>query len=236
MIRLKNITKEYTSGNKVMTVLDNINIVINRQDFLAIMGPSGSGKSTLLHILGCIEEPTLGEYFLEDVDVTLLNDKELSRIRNEHYAFIFQQYNLIPELNVVENVIMPMVFAGHSYTKSKERAYELLKKVEMGDRLRNFPNQLSGGEQQRVAIARALSNDPTLILADEPTGNLSSRMGLEIIEILKELNVEGASIVLVTHDHRVASHAKRLICLMDGQIKDDFNMTDTFDLERYIDF
>jgi len=192
------------------------------------MGPSGSGKSTLLHILGGLDQPTSGAYLLEDVDITELSDKELSRIRNRHFGFIFQGYNLFPELSALENVEVPMMYAGKPKGESAKRAQELLDMMGLAHRFHHYPNQLSGGEQQRVAIARALANDPTLILADEPTGNLASDQGDEILRLLQKLNDGGATIVLVTHDPWAGSFGKRLIRLKDGQIAQDAPITRRF--------
>lgn len=218
MIRLENIEKHYALGNTIVRALDGVSLEINRGDYLSIMGPSGSGKSTLLHILGCLDVPTNGAYFLEDVDISHLSDRELSRIRNQHFGFIFQSYNLLPELTALENAELPMAYKNLSSKERRERAEFLLEKVGLSHRLKHYPSQMSGGEQQRVAIARALANDPTLILADEPTGNLPSEQGDEIMEMICKLNDEGATIVVVTHDPKVGSHAKKLLRLKDGKI------------------
>lgn len=218
MIRLENIEKHYALGNTIVRALDGVSLEINRGDYLSIMGPSGSGKSTLLHILGCLDVPTNGTYFLEDVDISHLSDRELSRIRNQHFGFIFQSYNLLPELTALENAELPMAYKNLSSKERRERAEFLLEKVGLSHRLKHYPSQMSGGEQQRVAIARALANDPTLILADEPTGNLPSEQGDEIMEMICKLNDEGATIVVVTHDPKVGSHAKKLLRLKDGKI------------------
>jgi putative ABC transport system ATP-binding protein len=218
VIRLENIEKHYALGNTIVRALDGVSLEINRGDYLSIMGPSGSGKSTLLHILGCLDVPTNGAYFLEDVDISHLSDRELSRIRNQHFGFIFQSYNLLPELTALENAELPMAYKNLSSKERRERAEFLLEKVGLSHRLKHYPSQMSGGEQQRVAIARALANDPTLILADEPTGNLPSEQGDEIMEMICKLNDEGATIVVVTHDPKVGSHAKKLLRLKDGKI------------------
>jgi putative ABC transport system ATP-binding protein len=185
------------------------------------MGPSGSGKSTLLNILGVLDQPSSGAYYLEDVDITRLRDKELAQIRNRHFGFIFQSYNLFPELSALENVMVPLMYAGKPRTERLKRAEELLSNVGMGHRLRHLPTQLSGGEQQRVAIARALANNPTLILADEPTGNLATDQGSEIMGILQKLNAQGTTIVIVTHDPSISTYGKRLVKLRDGAIVED---------------
>ncbi len=221
MIRLEGISKEYFMGDVEIRALDNIHLSVQRGEFLSIMGPSGSGKSTLLNILGVLDQPSSGAYYLEDVDITRLRDKELAQIRNRHFGFIFQSYNLFPELSALENVMVPLMYAGKPRTERLERAEELLSNVGMGHRLRHLPTQLSGGEQQRVAIARALANNPTLILADEPTGNLATDQGSEIMGILQKLNAQGTTIVIVTHDPSISTYGKRLVKLRDGAIVED---------------
>lgn len=223
MIKLKNISKQYHMGDVVINALDNVSMTISRGEFVIIMGPSGSGKSTLLNILGVLDLPTRnhGAYLLEDVDITELADRELARIRNRHFGFIFQSYNLFPELNALENVMVPLTYAKRPKEERIKRAEELLEMVEMTHRLKHFPNQLSGGEQQRVAIARALANKPTLLLADEPTGNLATEQGNEILSLLKKLNEQGTTIVVVTHDPKVSTYGKRLVHLQDGKIVSD---------------
>lgn len=221
MIRLEGITREYFMGEVEISALDQVNLEIDRGEFLSIMGPSGSGKSTLLNILGVLDQPTSGSYYLEDVDITELRDRELAQIRNKHFGFIFQSYNLFPELSALENVMVPLMYAGKPKSERKQRAQDLLSSVGMSHRLNHLPTQLSGGEQQRVAIARALANNPTLILADEPTGNLASDQGEEIMGILQELNSTGTTIVIVTHDPQISLYGKRLVQLRDGQIVAD---------------
>ncbi|HKM17563.1 MAG: ABC transporter ATP-binding protein [Firmicutes bacterium] len=221
MISLKGICKHYYMGEVVINALDGIDLSIERGEFISIMGPSGSGKSTLLNILGVLDQPTEGTYLLEDVDITDLGDRELARIRNRHFGFIFQSYNLFPELSALENVMVPLAYAGRPKSERIKRAKELLKMVDMSHRLKHFPNQLSGGEQQRVAIARALANQPTLLLADEPTGNLASDQSEEIMQLLCKLNQQGTTIVIVTHDPHIGSFGRRLIRLQDGRIISD---------------
>lgn len=228
MIKLEAITKVYAMGQVDVVALDGIDLEIHRGEFISIMGPSGSGKSTLLHILGALDAPTSGRYLLEDVDIADLDDGELSRIRNKHFGFVFQSYNLFGELTAMENVMMPMMYARVPKRERVGRAKELLASVEMDHRLNHYPSQLSGGEQQRVAIARALANRPTLILADEPTGNLSSVQGNEILDILCRLNDQGTTIVMVTHDLQVGSYARRLIALRDGRIAIDEPVAERF--------
>lgn len=221
MIKLQNITKQYYMGEIEINALDDVTLAIERGEFISVMGPSGSGKSTLLNILGVLDQPTFGTYLLEDVDITDLSDRELARIRNRHFGFIFQSYNLFPELNALENVMVPLAYAKKPKAERIKRAEELLQMVGMSHRLKHFPNQLSGGEQQRVAIARALANNPTLLLADEPTGNLATDQGKEIMELLCELNKQGTTIVIVTHDPSISLYGKRLVKLQDGKIISD---------------
>ncbi|NLM68400.1 MAG: ABC transporter ATP-binding protein [Firmicutes bacterium] len=221
MIKLQNITKQYYMGEIEINALDDVTLAIERGEFISVMGPSGSGKSTLLNILGVLDQPTFGTYLLEDVDITDLSDRELARIRNRHFGFIFQSYNLFPELNALENVMVPLAYAKKPKAERIKRAEELLQMVGMSHRLKHFPNQLSGGEQQRVAIARALANNPTLLLADEPTGNLATDQGKEIMELLCELNEQGTTIVIVTHDPSISLYGKRLVKLQDGKIISD---------------
>lgn len=221
MIKLEGITKEYFMGDVEIKALDDIHLEIQRGEFLSIMGPSGSGKSTLLNILGVLDQPSAGAYYLENVDITQLRDKELAQIRNHHFGFIFQSYNLFPELSALENVTVPLMYAGKSRKERQERAENLLSDVGMGHRLKHLPTQLSGGEQQRVAIARALANNPTLILADEPTGNLATDQGAEIMGILQTLNEQGTTVVIVTHDPGISEYGKRLVQLRDGAIVSD---------------
>lgn len=221
MIRLEGISKEYFMGDVEIKALNTIDLEIKRGEFLSIMGPSGSGKSTLLNVLGVLDQPTAGAYYLEDVDITRFRDKELAQIRNRHFGFIFQSYNLFPELSALENVTVPLMYAGKPRGERQKRAEELLDHVGMGHRLKHLPTQLSGGEQQRVAIARALANNPTLILADEPTGNLATDQGAEIMGLLQELNGQGTTIVIVTHDPSISTYGKRLVKLRDGNIVED---------------
>ncbi|MDI9459973.1 MAG: ABC transporter ATP-binding protein [Bacillota bacterium] len=221
MIRLEGITREYYMGDVEVRALDGVDLEIQRGEFVSIMGPSGSGKSTLLNILGVLDQPSRGAYYLEEVDITQLRDRELAKVRNEHFGFIFQSYNLFPELTALENVMVPMMYAGKPRQQRKERAAELLAMVGMDKRLGHRPTQLSGGEQQRVAIARSLANDPALILADEPTGNLATDQSAEIMGILQRLNQGGTTIVIVTHDPSITSYGKRLLRLRDGKIVSD---------------
>jgi putative ABC transport system ATP-binding protein len=219
IIELKNIEKIYNQGksNELKVLLD-INLKIERGEMVAIFGPSGSGKSTLLHIMGCLDKPTRGKVYIEGKDTSKLFDDSLARIRREKIGFVFQQFNLINVFTALENVEMPMRIAGWSKSKTRERAVELLKSVGLGERLNHFPNQLSGGEMQRVAIARALANKPSIILADEPTGNLDTKTGAGIIELIKDLNKKDFTFVIITHDPRIAESAGKKINIKDGKI------------------
>jgi putative ABC transport system ATP-binding protein len=218
MIRLEKISKKYDLGGTMVNALKDVSLEIKRGDYAAIMGPSGSGKSTMMHILGILDSATGGKYYLEDYDITALPDKEQARIRNKHFGFIFQSFNLFPELSAVENVMLPMSYAGIPFKARKDKAVELLNEVGLGHRLTHLPTMMSGGEQQRVAIARSLSNDPDLILADEPTGNLPSDKGEEIMEILESLNRRGVTVVMVTHNPEQGKRAGYVIELHDGML------------------
>jgi putative ABC transport system ATP-binding protein len=218
LIELQNLEKEYDLGLVKLHVLRGINLKIKKSEIVAIMGPSGSGKSTMLHMLGCLDRPTKGKVIIDGVDVSKLNENELAKIRREKIGFIFQFFYLIPSLTALKNVELPMTFLGNIKDKEK-KAKELLKMVGLEERMYHRPNQISGGESQRVAIARALANDPQIILADEPTGNLDSKSGKEVMEILTKLNKErGVTLILVTHDPLIARHAERIINLKDGMI------------------
>ncbi len=231
IIRVENLTKIYGSGEIAVTALDGVNLIINEGEFVAIMGPSGSGKSTLMNILGCLDRPTEGHYWLGGEDVSKLNKTELARVRNRKIGFVFQSYNLLARTSALKNVTLPLLYnTNGSQTKSaSERealALEALEMVGLGDRVHHRPNELSGGQQQRVAIARALVNDPLMILADEPTGNLDSRSAEEIVDILRELHQRGRTIVMITHEPAMAAHAQRVIQLRDGCVVDTFEGKD----------
>ena len=218
MLRLENISKQYDLGDTKVNALKEVSLKINRGDYAAIMGPSGSGKSTMMHILGILDSATGGKYYLEDYDITALPDKEQARIRNKHFGFIFQSFNLFPELSAIENVMLPMSYAGLAQKERKDRAAQLLSEVGLSHRMTHLPTMLSGGEQQRVAIARSLSNSPDLILADEPTGNLPSDKGEEIMKILESLNRRGVTVVMVTHNPEQGKRAGYVIELRDGEL------------------
>ena len=218
MITLKDIYKIYVNGDTTTYASNNINIHIDEGEFVAIVGQSGSGKSTIMNIIGCLDVPTSGTYLLNGIDVSTMDDNELAEIRNKMLGFIFQQYNLIPKLTVVENVELPLLYAGLSPEKRHKAAIESLARVGLEDKAKNYPSQLSGGQQQRVSIARALAGNPSVILADEPTGALDSRTGVEVLQFLQKLNNEGNTIVLITHDNSIAKSAKRIIRLHDGKV------------------
>ncbi len=215
---MKDLCKSYQLGSHELKVLRDINVSISAGEYVAIMGPSGSGKSTLLNMIGCLDRPTSGDYQLGGQSVATLDDDELSEIRGARIGFVFQSFNLIAQLNVIENIEVPMYYQGYSEQESKERALELAKLVGLEERTGHRPSELSGGQQQRVAIARALSNNPLIVLADEPTGNLDSTSGTDILTILDRLHAEGKTLVVVTHDEKVALKAQRVIRLFDGRI------------------
>lgn len=220
MIVLKNIKKYFTMGDEQIKALDDISLEVKKGEYLSIIGPSGSGKSTLMNILGLLDIPDEGEYFLDGENIKNLSDSYLSKLRNQKIGFVFQNFNLLPKLTAWENVQVPLIYNGKSAKESKEIAYEYLKKVGLEGREKHLPKQLSGGQQQRVAIARALSCKPEIILADEPTGALDSRTGTEIKKLLKELNSEGQTIILITHDNSMALEAKRMVRIADGKLYD----------------
>ena len=219
MITLENINKTFYTKEVETRALEDINLTVEKGEFVAIMGPSGCGKSTMLNIMGLLDKPTSGWGIIDDVRADSLYDKDMARIRNKKLGFIFQSFHLIPSLNVLDNVLLPMLYRrGTSHSEDKKRALEILDKVELSHRLKHFPSQLSGGQCQRVAIARALIGQPKVIFADEPTGNLDSKMGAEIMDILIRLNQEGTTIVMVTHDEKLARETGRIIRLFDGKL------------------
>ena len=218
IIETVDLWKEYHLGDQVIPVLRGINLVVEKGEFVAIMGPSGAGKSTLMHILGCLDTPTRGRYILDGEDVSLMDDKRLARVRNQKLGFVFQAFYLIPWATALENVMVPFLYSSEVPKDARKRAKEALERMGLGDRLQHRPTELSGGQQQRVAIARALVNNPALILADEPTGNLDSASSREVMGIFQEMNREGRTIVLITHDQEVAAYASRRVLLRDGRI------------------
>lgn len=216
LIDLRHIFKIYYLGGEEVRSNDDVSVAIDKGEFVAIVGKSGSGKSTLMNIIGALDVPTKGEYYLGGEDVSKMEDKQLARIRNKMIGFIFQQYNLLPKLNLLENVELPLLYAGVGSEERKQRAMASLEKVGLAEKWKNMPNQLSGGQQQRVSIARALAGDPSLILADEPTGALDSKTSREVLNFLKQLNKEGNTIVMITHDNSIAMEAKRVVRIADG--------------------
>ena len=223
MIKVIHLTKIYKTGEVEVVALDNVSFEIKEGEFVAIMGPSGSGKSTLMHILGALDIPSKGEYWLDGELIANLDDDELAEIRNKNIGFVFQAYNLLPRTSALKNVMVPMMYGDVSKEERMKKAKRYLEKVGLGDRIHHTPNQLSGGQQQRVAIARALAMNPNIILADEPTGNIATKQALEIMEILEDLNEQGNTILMITHEQEIAEYAKRIINLRDGQIVEDKN-------------
>ena len=221
LIELKNIVKNYDNGGVITKVLHGINLSVDEGEFVAIMGPSGSGKSTLMHTIGFLDKPTSGEYLFDGQNTEGFNDDELARIRNDRIGFVFQSFNLLPRTSVLDNVILPLMYSGTSPAHHESRAKKALEAVGLGERLHFMSNQISGGQKQRVAIARALVCDPKVIFADEPTGNLDTKSGSTVMNILERLNKEGRTIILVTHDKQVALHANRIVTIRDGEIISD---------------
>ena len=221
LIETKDLWKTYTMGDEEIHALRGVSIQIEKGEYVAIMGPSGSGKSTLMNLIGCLDTPSQGTYLLNGKEASTMNDNELARIRNEEIGFVFQTFNLLPRATALHNVELPLVYAGISSKERLERAKAALEKVELGPRMNHKPNELSGGQRQRVAIARALVNNPSILLADEPTGNLDSKTGVEIMALFSRLHEAGNTIVLVTHEADVAAHANRQILIRDGQVEKD---------------
>ena len=221
LIELKDVYKIYQMGEETVHALDGVSLTIDQGEFVAIVGSSGSGKSTAMNIIGCLDVPTSGTYHLGGIDVSTMDDEQQAEIRNKMLGFIFKQYNLIPKLNVLENVELPLLYAGVDASERKERAMASLQRVGLADKCRNLPSQLSGGQQQRVSIARALAGSPSVILADEPTGALDSHTGQEVLKFLQELNKEGSTVILITHDNGIAATARRIVRIADGKIIED---------------
>jgi putative ABC transport system ATP-binding protein len=221
LIRTQDIRKIYSIGNQEVRALDGVTMSISRNEYVALMGPSGSGKSTLMNILGCLDTPSSGSYWLNGPDVSLLSDNELAQVRNKEIGFVFQTFNLLPRYSSLDNVALPLIYAGFNKAERDERAKEVLTQVGLGDRMHHKPNELSGGQRQRVAIARALVNNPTIILADEPTGNLDTKTSYEIMELLDKIHANGNTIILVTHEEDIARYTKRTVRLRDGKIESD---------------
>ncbi len=221
MVKIEKVEKIYRNGSNALRVLKGINFNVEKGEFVAIMGPSGSGKSTLMNIIGCLDKATNGRYILDGEDVSNLNEDQLSGVRNNKIGFVFQSFNLLPKLTALDNVCLPMIYSKIHKHDRVERAIKSLESVGLGDRMHHRPNELSGGQKQRVAIARALVNNPRIILADEPTGNLDSKSEAEIMQIFKELNDKGVTIIMVTHEHEIGIQCKRIITLKDGEIVSD---------------
>jgi putative ABC transport system ATP-binding protein len=221
IIEIKNIKRDFPLGSEIIQVLKGIDITINKGEYVALMGPSGSGKSTFMNILGCLDTPTSGSYILNGKDVSIMRDNELAGIRNKEIGFVFQTFNLLPRTTALDNVALPMVYAGYKKHDRHARATEVLKQVGLGDRMDHRPNQLSGGQRQRVAVARALVNHPSIILADEPTGNLDSKTSVEIMKLFGDIHANGNTVILVTHEEDIAAYAHRVIRLRDGIIESD---------------
>jgi len=221
LIKITDIKRDFVLGNEIVYVLKGINLEINKGEYVALMGPSGSGKSTLMNLLGCLDTPTSGHYVLNGKDVSKMKDDELAGIRNKEIGFVFQTFNLLPRTTALDNVALPMIYAGHSKSERTIRAEEVLKQVNLADRMDHQPNQLSGGQRQRVAIARALVNKPSIILADEPTGNLDSKTSVEIMKLFGDIHAQGNTVILVTHEEDIAAYAHRVIRLRDGLIESD---------------
>jgi putative ABC transport system ATP-binding protein len=221
IIQIKDIKRDFPLGNETVYVLKGIDLTIKKGEFVALMGPSGSGKSTLMNLLGCLDTPTSGTYVLNGKEVSSMHDDELAEIRNKEIGFVFQTFNLMPRTTALDNVALPMVYAGFSKKERDERATEVLTQVGLSDRMDHKPNQLSGGQRQRVAVARALVNKPSIILADEPTGNLDSKTSVEIMRLFEEIHANGNTVILVTHEEDIAAHAHRIVRMRDGVIEKD---------------
>lgn len=221
IIEIQGINRIFYVGSEKVHALNNLDLQINEGEYVALMGPSGSGKSTLMNLLGCLDTPTSGTYVLNGTDVSRLSDDELAEIRNKEIGFVFQTFNLLPRSTALDNVALPLVYAGDSLQKRTDRAMEVLSSVGLGDRVKHRPNQLSGGQRQRVAVARALVNKPAIILADEPTGNLDSKTSVEIMGLFGQIHAKGNTVILVTHEEEIAQHAHRIIRLKDGKVESD---------------
>lgn len=221
VIQIRDVTKFYVMGQEVIKALNGVSLDVYRNEYVALMGPSGSGKSTLMNILGCLDTPTAGSYILNGHDVSNLVDDELAEIRNKEIGFVFQTFNLLPRLSALENVELPLIYAGLTSSDRRARAKEVLEQVGLGNRITHKPNELSGGQRQRVAIARALVNGPSIILADEPTGNLDTKTSVEIMEMLNEIHANGNTVILVTHEEDIAEYAHRVVRMRDGKVESD---------------
>jgi putative ABC transport system ATP-binding protein len=222
LITIKDIGRKYVIGSEIIHAIKSVTLSINKGEFVALMGPSGSGKSTLMNILGCLDTPTKGEYILNGINVSHMTDNDLAEVRNTEIGFVFQTFNLLPRNSALDNVALPLVYAGISKTNRNDRARKALENVGLGNRTDHRPNELSGGQRQRVAVARALINDPSIILADEPTGNLDTKTSIEIMGLLEDIHAKGNTIILVTHEEDIAMHAHRIVRMRDGLVENDY--------------
>ena len=220
ILSMQNVYKSYLLGEEELEVLKNINLTVNKGEFLSVLGPSGSGKTTLMNIIGCLDVPSKGKYYLSGHDIDQLNDKELAGLRNKAIGFVFQSFQLLPRMTSFQNVELPLIYAGLSHAERKKRVLGILDRVGLSDKIKNLPSQLSGGQQQRVALARALVTEPAVLLADEPTGALDQKTGSKIMELFEELNYEGRTIIMITHDMGIAGHARRVVNILDGYLSE----------------
>jgi putative ABC transport system ATP-binding protein len=232
LITIKNIGRKYVIGSEVIHALKDVSLTIKKGEFVALMGPSGSGKSTLMNILGCLDTPTKGEYILNGINVSHMTDNELAEVRNSEIGFVFQTFNLLPRNTALDNVALPLIYAGVSKEDRQSRAKKALENVGLGNRTDHRPNELSGGQRQRVAVARALINDPSIILADEPTGNLDTKTSIEIMSLMEDIHAKGNTIILVTHEEDIAMHAHRIVRMRDGLIERDYENTNIQIVDR----
>ena len=235
LITIKDIGRKYVIGSEVIHALKSVSLTINKGEFVALMGPSGSGKSTLMNILGCLDTPTKGEYILNGINVSHMSDNELAEVRNSEIGFVFQTFNLLPRNTALDNVALPLIYAGINKEKRMERATNALRNVGLGNRIDHKPNELSGGQRQRVAVARALINDPSIILADEPTGNLDTKTSIEIMGLIEDIHAKGNTIILVTHEEDIAKHAHRIVRMRDGLIENDYLNTEVQVVSRRVE-
>lgn len=226
LITIKDIGRKYVIGSEVIHALKSVTLTINKGEFVALMGPSGSGKSTLMNILGCLDTPTHGEYILNGIDVSHMSDNELAEVRNSEIGFVFQTFNLLPRNSALDNVALPLIYAGVNKEDRQKRAKQALENVGLANRIDHRPNELSGGQRQRVAVARALINNPSIILADEPTGNLDTKTSIEIMGLIEDIHAKGNTIILVTHEEDIAQHAHRIVRMRDGLVEKDYQNTD----------
>jgi len=234
LITIKDIGRKYVIGTETIHALKSVSLTINKGEFVALMGPSGSGKSTLMNILGCLDTPTKGTYILNGIDVSHMTDNELAEVRNTEIGFVFQTFNLLPRNTALDNVALPLIYAGINKEGRQERAKKALENVGLGHRIDHKPNELSGGQRQRVAVARALINNPSIILADEPTGNLDTKTSIEIMGLIEDIHAKGNTIILVTHEEDIAKHAHRIVRMRDGLVENDYANTDIQKVDRTV--